>query len=71
MSLKTQLDLYGSSLNFYDEGYEVEGNVDPWCFVNIMLVEYDDRGIAYRKGDGIHVDAWKRGSPSSRTIIVG
>jgi hypothetical protein len=43
----------------------------PWCFYDVMLIEWKD-GVAYREGIGVcHIDAFRRANPVVRRIVLG
>lgn len=44
----------------------------PICFSNVMLLEYDDKGVACRRGIGrIHLDSKKWAHSSMKVVVLG
>ncbi|TAQ87753.1 hypothetical protein B7494_g3928 [Chlorociboria aeruginascens] len=69
-SRKTDLDGASSRTKFWP-GVDVKG-LQPWGFVNVLLVGYDELGVAYRRALGrMLVGAWERGVLGRKTVVLG
>lgn len=65
-----------SRLRYFHPKYDisVEAGQRRYCFYNVMLIEYDDDGIAYRRGIGrVHVDAANRqlDTMARKAVVLG
>lgn len=73
--LSTSQQFAGDELStrtpYFHKKYVIKGNPNR-CFVNVMLIEYDTEGIAFRRGIGkIHKGAFDNSEWARKIVVLG